>query len=562
MRACLVVLVSVLSHAGVVVVASPPIPFAVASSSPVRPLAPRSLESTRERLELARLDANDHATVGGAAIASAGAANAQPDVLERRPRDGRRQLAAAPAVRRLRFHLDSSMLGEGATSDPSACTHVGMRYERGFPTDDGRACGPGVLTDCISYCTTDDLFGEAERARLIALVQAVLDDFDYFAIPVGDDAPLVLTKSAGNHAWWYVLMGLGAVEERCARDCALLSGYHADASLCETGVPNSDVIVAIRAPHVIAEVAASASACHHAANGRPNVVVISWHQSLANLLEGSLADLVERYEGLVRHELLHGIGFLLSEFRKAGLVERITMTDLDGDVDADVWSFKSGTRAHAAAQQHFGCDDPNMALPLMRHPEMGRDQHWSSRAMRDDVMAYGVAKRVSAITLGAIADLGYYTVDFNRSVCLHWGRAQGCAFVATLCGAMVHDHSVSVVGPEACLGLSTWTRYADDHLDDKCAFGADPCGAAAYNAATSMCNAMCAVDEAFGGDACVLQNASVLAFHADHDADDDDEDDGLYLALFWTQILVGMLSAWGLVFAIFVRADVGEYRAV
>ena len=456
------------------------------------------------------------------------------------------------------------------------CTAVGERYTRGHPTPPEPEC-EGVMTNCVGTCTEDDIYYATEANRLAELVQTVVAGFDSLSIPV-DDAPLVLTKSTGRHAWWYAFVGLGA-EERCGRDCALLSGYDANATLCEAGLQDVDVVVAIRAPHVIDEVAAAASACHHdAATGRPNVVVISWHQPLSDLLHDTLAGLVERYRGLVTHELLHGLGFLLSEFRKADVVERRTLTDLDGAVDDQVWSFKRGTLAHTAALQHVGCDDPTVPLPLMREPEMGRDQHFSTRVFRDDVMSYGVQKSLSALTLSAMADLPYYVVNFNHSECLRWGRGQGwarppivltrrtvaddascpehrCAFLTTRCGAMTHDHSVPVSGPDECRGLDAWRVYADDLLEAKCAFGDNPCSSDAYDALTQMCDAMCASNEGAEHD-CVVPNAT-LGYH-ERRSDDDD----VYMVLLWSQVGLGVALVWFLAISAMLRWDVHDYETV
>jgi len=423
------------------------------------------------------------------------------------------------------------------------------------------------MTDCVGVCTYDDVYYATEADRLTELVRTVLDDFDHLALSAeaaATDAPLVLAESAGVHSWWYESVGLGMGETQCARDCALLSGYTANASLCTTGMSGVDVLVVVRAPHVIEEVAAAASACHHdAATGRPNVVVISWHQPLAELLYGTMEELVEQYGSIVRHELMHGLGFLLSEFRKADLVERRTMTDLDGAVDENVWSFRTGTLAHTAAMEHFACDDPAMPLPLMRHPEFGVDQHWSTLVMRDDLMAYGVRKSTSAITLGAMADLPYYVVNFNRSECLRWGKAQGCEFVTTRCGAMTHDHNRSVPvagGAGSCRGLDTWWLYADDLLDAKCGLGATPCTSDAFDAAAQTCTAMCASDEA-AVHACVVPNATLV--HRYHDARRRrDDDDAVRDVLLWTQVAAALVLAWAVVINALWSVQLGEFQGV
>ena len=58
-----------------------------------------------------------------------------------------------------------------------------------------------------------------------------------------------------------------------------------------------------------------------------------------------------------------------------------------------------------------------------RHPDPYRE----TRIMRDDVLSYGGFATVSAITLAAMEDLGYYKANYSGAGCLAWGRMQGCA---------------------------------------------------------------------------------------------------------------------------------------
>ena len=58
-------------------------------------------------------------------------------------------------------------------------------------------------------------------------------------------------------------------------------------------------------------------------------------------------------------------------------------------------------------------------------PEVGRASHWETRIMRDDVMSYGKGvEAVSALTLAAMEDLGFYLANYSAAQCMSWGHFQ------------------------------------------------------------------------------------------------------------------------------------------
>ena len=79
------------------------------------------------------------------------------------------------------------------------------------------------------------------------------------------------------------------------------------------------------------------------------------------------------------------------------------------------------------AKVYFDCqnDDEWNGLPLMGEPDMGRNSHFETRIMRDDVMTYGGEAFISSLTLAAMEDLGFYLANYSAAQCMSWGRSAG-----------------------------------------------------------------------------------------------------------------------------------------
>ena len=203
---------------------------------------------------------------------------------------------------------------------------------------------------------------------------------------------------------------------RCAADCATLSGVAVDPRYCEDGEGGYgaggagmgfgyDAVLSLTKPPGIQGVAGTGASCASDSDGRPLWLVFALHESLVGVGAMTLEQSVNRFRGLLRHEALHGLGFVNSMFNYARdsrgerkhLIKLRPVVDTDGARD-EVWMFVRG-RAYELAQAYFECDgnatDADVArrgwdgLPLMGLPEAGRGAHWETRIMRDDVMSYG-----------------------------------------------------------------------------------------------------------------------------------------------------------------------------
>lgn len=167
-----------------------------------------------------------------------------------------------------------------------------------------------MQTNCRHQCSVDDVHGPEERARLVALVEAVVADLPYLELPATDaSAPLVFERSGGRHGWYYSLVGHDEGPS-CLHDCRVLNGFPAPDAYCDAGVGAGahDVLLILTAPHTIDGIAAAGGACAFAADGsgRATAIVVTWYQPLSELLDEPLEDLVARHRMLVIHEVFHG----------------------------------------------------------------------------------------------------------------------------------------------------------------------------------------------------------------------------------------------------------------
>lgn len=423
---------------------------------------------------------------------------------------GRRRTAAAASTdddfQPLRFRVATASLHrDSAEPNAGTCFASGEPHQRGIPKPDTQTCG-GTELSCQGTCSQRDVMSATQRDAYIALVQRVVDEFQYLGLPAASAAsgaaPLRLTRGVGRHVGHYRANGIPDADE-CARDCRLLSGWRAPDAWCDEGLNDTDVVVVLSYTAIIPGVLASGGACdYHPVTGRPIVIQVSWHQPLD--ASRTAAQLHAQYSGIVKHELFHGLGFLLSQFRASGVVTPHLFTDKDGSSDA-VWSFPPWTHVAQAAGEFFDCNNTqSLYVPLMHYPELGRGQHWPGRIAHDDVLSYGHAVAVSVLTLAAFEDLNVgYAVNYNATECAAWGRAQGCAFLTSRCGVGRHDHSVAVSSSAECRSPDGWVDLVDQHLDTECALGADPCGSAAYDAATGRCDAQCAASSTATNRTCV-----------------------------------------------------------
>lgn len=412
-------------------------------------------------------------------------------------------------TRRLRIALNFDTLHQETALPYAACFKVGDWYRRGFPSPQPPADGIDTCPrdssewsvsggeGCWGRCLPADLVTAGARAILVhvtTVVAAQLSDL----LSIEDKVMPPPERSTGTPGYHWAFQPQGYdMSSRCEFDCQVISGVTVPDGHCDPG-DHPDAVLSVTKPPVFDGIRGAGSSCSHAADGRPRWLVFDWIEGMsdkalwpdcqAGLVCITPEEAIERWKGLVLHEILHALGFSIGKFynareptgAKKNLLELVRLTDMDGEED-DIWHFREGTRAASAAQLYFGCDSGAWhGLPLMGKPDVGRNSHWETRIMRDDVMSYGQSDAVSSITLAALEDLGFYLANYSGADCMSWGYKQGCDFVATRCGQFASPGPLvgspgDPVPQEQCRGNSHWLAYMDPYLQQKCGFGADPC---------------------------------------------------------------------------------------
>jgi hypothetical protein len=152
------------------------------------------------------------------------------------------------------------------------------------------------------------------------------------------------------------------------------------------------------------------------------------------------------------HELFHVLGFkrsIFPTFRDSNYTELKENFILG----MDVLSRETLVTANAVerARAHFDCPELN-GVPL-ENKNSDPGDHWEKTSLGDDLMTAALAPRfppLSHITLGALADSGWYRVDYRRSSTFLFGSRQGCTFLSQPCSMRINDGYSECVAPTSC----------------------------------------------------------------------------------------------------------------
>ena len=451
-------------------------------------------------------------------------AHGEPQDLHVQNYPNRRRLQSASNAltrantRPLRVLLDFASLEEQSAPEYSACFNAGDWFKRGLPeqqtppTNGIETCshtssgGSSLTSGCWGICRAQDVIAPADRARVIEVVRILAAEVANL-LAVTPTVDLAFTTSRGEYERALQSRGYD-LPPACASDCSVLSGAAVDPQYCSGGLAHGyDAVLSVTKPPGIEGVAGTGSACAFDQVRRPLWLVLAWHSSIVGISQLSVNEAVDQYRAFVRHEMLHGLGFVNSMFfyardsrgERKNLIEPRPVVDTDGARD-EVWTFVRG-RAYELAQHYFNCygnaTDPDAStrgwdgLPLMGLPEAGRGAHWETRILRDEVMSYGFRSIVSSITLAAMEDLGFYLANYSAAECMSWGHKQGCSYVRSRCGVGMHDqsHFFTPARLSQCRGDPYWASHPDSYLTSKCTSGNDPCSTsqqAGYDGAVTL----------------------------------------------------------------------------
>ncbi|XP_074480062.1 ciliated left-right organizer metallopeptidase isoform X1 [Sebastes fasciatus] len=208
------------------------------------------------------------------------------------------------------------------------------------------------------------------------------------------------------------------------------------------GLPDADFVLYLHVratdkcraePHVLAY----AVHCQTDTRGRPlaGVVVIC-----RDRLTGATYNHQATVQTVI-HELLHALGFSKELFHTwrdcsstsqvgAGCSPRGKVTHSDGSGQMRIYT----PSVISALQRHLASSDPELGGPLenLDVPPGKVSSHWESRVLQGSIMAAvlgdSTTVRIDSVTLAALQDTGWYTVDLSRAHSLVWGDGEGGLF--------------------------------------------------------------------------------------------------------------------------------------
>ncbi|XP_059211225.1 ciliated left-right organizer metallopeptidase [Centropristis striata] len=208
------------------------------------------------------------------------------------------------------------------------------------------------------------------------------------------------------------------------------------------GLPDTDFLLYL---HIQAtdkcraqpDVSAYAVHCQTDAGGRPlaGVVVIC---------RDRLTAATHTHQPAVQtviHELFHVLGFskdLFHTWRHCSSTSQVgpgcslrgRVTHSDGSGLMRIYS----PSVTSALQTHLAAAGPELGGPLenLDAAPGGVSSHWESRLLQGSIMAAALGDpttvRIDPLTLAALQDTGWYTVDLNRAQSLVWGHGEGAMF--------------------------------------------------------------------------------------------------------------------------------------
>ena len=200
---------------------------------------------------------------------------------------------------------------------------------------------------------------------------------------------------------------------------------------CSEGIPDGGNVVLnmVYKPYMWG--GAYGGPCEFYKGGRPASIAfwnhVSIRDSLAALRSYDKSFRDNYLVALSTHEINHGLGFTISQFSQANIVELkdvYSEPNNKGVKEDSLWHFKTSTRVSRLAAVHFDCksDDASWhGLPLMGKIEGGRDSHMNSFLVIEDLQSYGTGKLYTPFTMAALEDTGHYLANYSLAEFPNWG---------------------------------------------------------------------------------------------------------------------------------------------
>ncbi|KAF8059103.1 Invadolysin [Scenedesmus sp. PABB004] len=220
-----------------------------------------------------------------------------------------------------------------------------------------------------------------------------------------------------------------------------------DAYVARAGVSGADLVLYVTsdAPSCLPGMVAVATACDvDPGTRRPTLGALNVCPGalggLAGLAPGSEAEseALGRLVEVAVHEAIHVLGFGATYYPDWLRANGTRYGERDVVRQVDGRPYLVTPKVTAVAREYFGCASLPGAPLENEGPSFSAASHFEYRLMQRELM--GPARpidrsrtRLSAFTLAALDDTGWYVIDYSHAEPLEWGRGAGCAFVRRSC---------------------------------------------------------------------------------------------------------------------------------
>ncbi|XP_038126259.1 leishmanolysin-like peptidase 2 isoform X2 [Cyprinodon tularosa] len=195
------------------------------------------------------------------------------------------------------------------------------------------------------------------------------------------------------------------------------------------GLPDTDFLV-----YIHSSILAYAAHCQTDTQGRPVAAVVV-------LCRDRLTGAAYSHQTTVQtviHEMFHALGFSKDLFNSwqdcSSSNQGSSCSPWNKVIHSDsIGQMRIYTPTIISAlQRHLMSADPELGGPLENLDEAKVSSHWESRVLQGSIMAAALGDpstvRIDPVTLAALQDTGWYSVNLSRAQSLVWGDGEGASF--------------------------------------------------------------------------------------------------------------------------------------
>eukprot|EP01029_Cantina_marsupialis_P018833 TRINITY_DN4357_c0_g2_i1.p1 TRINITY_DN4357_c0_g2~~TRINITY_DN4357_c0_g2_i1.p1 ORF type:complete len:1627 (+),score=510.57 TRINITY_DN4357_c0_g2_i1:84-4964(+) len=289
-------------------------------------------------------------------------------------------------------------------------------------------------------CTESDILTDEKRNFLLnEVLESALDFFQY-------------TLSVRPHSGNLMAYDAYSIDPTYALSRALCFDQDWVQTYVDDGIADTDFVIGVTTRPNSGSTIAWAIPCQNDSDMRPTFAQINFDPKR---LDSSSSERRSQVATAI-HEMSHALGFtnsLFSFYRAADGTAYAQVTKEFTERGKTVTKMVTPSVV-AAAKDHFGCDSwVNAGLELEDQGSSGsKGSHWEKRILNNEFMTATSSNYpvISAMTMAAFQDSGWYNVDTGRTELLNWGLKEGCAFVDDYCSSWNSNYFCQEINLPGC----------------------------------------------------------------------------------------------------------------